>query len=114
MDMVQVRDAKGHYTGELRPDAELAAKWAENERRGQAAVWILDKMNLTPEEGFMIRNAEGSWVTSYRTKLFLNGAIFGLAFGRKWSDLGVAELCLKLSEATGLTIPPDAMAKIPA
>lgn len=106
MEMVQVRDTKGHYTSDLKPDAELAAVWAEEDRRGKIAVDVLAKLRMTPEVARMVKAADGAWRLGYQTQDFLVGALFGLFAGNKMTAEELADITLKICDALKIDLGP--------
>ena len=106
MELVQQRDSKGHFTSEVEPDAELAAKWAEEDRKARLAVEAIIKIRLTPEIAGMQKKADGSeaWFMGSGTRKLLQGAMFGICHGITASQEDSAAVLLSIFGALGMDL----------
>lgn len=106
MNMVQQRDARGHFTSKIEPDAELAAKWAEEDRRATLAAEAIAKIGLTPELASMRKKTDGSggWQMGHETRGVLRGAMFGLCYGTKASHEDAAAVLVSIFDGLGIDL----------
>jgi hypothetical protein len=86
MELLQQRDSKGHFTSEVEPDTELAAKWAKDEERAKLAKQVCERLGF-PVDALGVRQlTTGVWVFDRGGLDALLGAAFGIAYGRKTKD----------------------------
>ena len=106
MELVQQRDAQGHFTDKMKPDAELAAKWAEENRKAGLAAEAITKIGLTPELTGMSKKADGSETRfmGYGTMQVLRGAMFGICHGITASQEDSARVLLLIFDALGIDL----------
>lgn len=103
MELVQQRDKRGHYTGDLKPDADLAAKWAEGEKRAAAAEKVCKRFGLPMSELGIRKLTTGVWRFGVESQPALWGLIAGLVRGRELKKREYLQTLLDLTEAAGVT-----------
>jgi len=105
MQMVQARDSRGHYTGEFIPDADLAAKWAEEARKAKAAAEAARTLRIPARLIGLTKGPSGSGLSmSYVSGPALFSAALGICFGAKSTAEEQAGVLLKIFEATGVKL----------
>jgi hypothetical protein len=81
--VVMERDEKGRFTGEA-PDPEQLRKWAEDDKRAEAAAKACERMDLPLEFVGLKRFEEtGHWWFGHETRVALLAAFIGIAYGMK-------------------------------
>jgi len=86
MDLIQQRDARGHFTDKMEPDAELAAKWAKDEERAKSAKQVCERLGFPVDVLGMNLLSTGVWNFERGGLDALLGAAFGIAYGQRTKD----------------------------
>jgi hypothetical protein len=83
MDLVQQRDGSGRFAGEIKPDAELAGKWSEDDRRANLAAAVMDRIRLPKDLAGLVKKGGrlggGQWLGA-ESRAALLGVAFGIAY----------------------------------